>query len=136
MTQETKHTPTPWEVETNPNIKIYIRAGTKEICHMCEGDLYGRPDVNAAFIVRACNSHDALVEALKALLDNADTPPEPNCSCHIYTPCSDCVVYGGIREAIDLAEGALMLAGALSERKDKMPEIMYLARCKIYFFSS
>ena len=33
--------------------------------------------------------------------------PDPNCSCQIYPPCSDCVEYGGIREAMECAHAAL-----------------------------
>ena len=33
--------------------------------------------------------------------------PVPGCSCHISPPCADCVDYGSIREAIDIARTAL-----------------------------
>ena len=33
--------------------------------------------------------------------------PYPECSCHICPPCKDCVDYGSIREAIDIARAAL-----------------------------
>ena len=42
----------------------------------------------------------ALRQAAQNLLDNIEEPPDSNCSCHINLPCSDCVEYGGLREAI------------------------------------
>lgn len=48
-----------------------------------------------------------LIAAIQGLLENIDTPPERNCSCHISPPCNDCVEYGGLREAITFAEEAI-----------------------------
>lgn len=43
------------------------------------------------------------------LLKVGDTvePPPKNCSCHISPPCSDCVDYGSLREAIELSKTSL-----------------------------
>lgn len=66
-----EHTPTPWyffELDRRPDGCGYIRVETDnfEISH--HGDM-GRSReenlANAAFIVKACNSHDALVKALE-----------------------------------------------------------------------
>lgn len=38
-------------------------------------------------------------EALDELVAMLDIP-EPNCSCHTNPPCSDCLNFGGQREAI------------------------------------
>lgn len=45
--------------------------------------------------------------ALQELLDATDEPPEANCSCHTSPPCSDCIDFGHIREAIATARAAL-----------------------------
>ena len=73
------HTPTPWKIDRilTHNAAPIITAETcwrdqprivaKAMYHSGSED----PEVhaNAEFIVRACNSHDALLEALKILLD-------------------------------------------------------------------
>lgn len=45
-----------------------------------------------------------MVEILENLLGMMDHPPEPNCSCHLSSPCSDCENYSGLRMAIADAE--------------------------------
>lgn len=72
MSQQTKHTPTPWK--TNTAVATYIQAA--DGCHIAKTDDGYETDLreaNAAFIVRACNSHDALVNQstrlLKAIVD-------------------------------------------------------------------
>lgn len=63
-----RHTPTPWQVG---------QAGNANIVHFDGDDV--RPVAhaeanNVAFIVRACNSHDELLEALSAVTESlADT---------------------------------------------------------------
>lgn len=59
----TKHTPTPWNVEGRGNAKArcFIEAGEFRIVECVTRD----HDANAAFIVRACNAHDDLVAALR-----------------------------------------------------------------------
>jgi len=42
----------------------------------------------------------AMLSMLKWLEEITDVP-ERNCSCHISPPCSDCVEYGAIREAME-----------------------------------
>lgn len=42
-----------------------------------------------------------LIDATEELLEFVDEPPEKNCSCHINPPCSDCVNYSGLREALE-----------------------------------
>jgi predicted nuclease with TOPRIM domain len=47
----------------------------------------------------------------KALLSNlmevVEEPPERNCSCHTSPPCSDCVEWSGLREALLEARTAM-----------------------------
>lgn len=74
MTQ--KHTPTPWKIDTALDGKPIIFAdadGGHVVCQMAyergEND-YGaftNHEINAEFIVRACNSHDDLVAALEQI---------------------------------------------------------------------
>lgn len=69
---ETKHTPTPWYLADDDDCRICCPE--EDVCTAdTHRDEYS-PDedeaiANAAFIVRAVNSHDALVEALQSLLD-------------------------------------------------------------------
>lgn len=65
----TQHTPTPWKLTEPDRIE---QEGFGMIC-TTRGDNWQAP-ANAAFIVRACNSHDALVKALERtvlLLENS-----------------------------------------------------------------
>lgn len=50
---------------------------------------------------------EKVVARLETLCEVIDEPPERNCSCHISPPCSDCVEYGGLREALADAREAL-----------------------------
>lgn len=70
-----QHTPTPWMVSdsdaSNYGAEIITSSKTKAKRVACR---LGGPDRdgNAAFIVRACNSHDALVKALKRCMVDLD----------------------------------------------------------------
>lgn len=61
------HTPTPYtiELDTNP---ITIVDGNGEVVAYCGHSDIPANQRNAAFIVRACNAHDALVKAARNLL--------------------------------------------------------------------
>lgn len=60
MTQEVKHTPLPWKQN---NVGDVVSGKTVIL------ETYDNQDeANAAFIVRACNAHYALIEALEGLL--------------------------------------------------------------------
>ena len=63
---ETSHTPGPWKQHATPG-KIY--ASVRGADGRCVADCGSRSDViaqaNAEFIVRACNAHDDLLEALQ-----------------------------------------------------------------------
>lgn len=55
-------------------------------------------------------SREASLEAaLERLLEVTEHPPARNCSCHLAPPCSDCVDWGGLREAIADAETAMAM---------------------------
>jgi hypothetical protein len=62
-TMSAKHTPTPWHVNgnsTNRGAQIFIRDKNNEIIAQV------RPLANAELIVRAVNSHEALLSAVYA----------------------------------------------------------------------
>lgn len=70
----TKHTPTPWKAIKNScfwEIQPENRSDSDpyqigDVCASCpENDVHGLQQANAEFIVRAVNSHDALVAALE-----------------------------------------------------------------------
>ena len=70
---KTKHTPLPWHFQDE-----YIRADSENMDDSGNvvADVYCKPstthaeimEANAAFIVRACNSHDELVAALESMM--------------------------------------------------------------------
>ncbi|CAA2393602.1 hypothetical protein [Xanthomonas phage Tabio] len=72
-------------------------------------------------------SREASLEAaLRLMMDAVGQPPKPNCSCHLSPPCSDCVEWGGLREAWADAESALedpadLAAGSLPQRDQARP---------------
>ncbi len=51
-------------------------------------------------LTRTREERDRLKIYADHLLDCIEPPPDKNCSCHISPPCSDCVDYGGLRNAI------------------------------------
>ena len=73
---DTKHTPTPWtydQAESNGSFWIITDKETwvPRIAQVPNYD--GMPNVaNAAFIVKAVNNHDKLVEALRMCVDRMD----------------------------------------------------------------
>lgn len=70
-TENTEHTPTPWEdviKEDKYGQELLIVHGTDDEYSEVICGAFSNP-ANAAFIVKACNLHDELVEALKDLLE-------------------------------------------------------------------
>ena len=101
-----KHTPGPWVVRG-----AYIGAGE------CDLAMMTRPNPNDSEAIAEWGANTRLMaaapklkDALEYLLESTERPPEPNCSCHIFPPCSDCVDYSGLREAVAIAEEALAQA--------------------------
>jgi hypothetical protein len=75
---EAKHTQLPWDWSVGV---IYARFESGEVVAATDGTPFAAMDgatqcANAAFIVRACNSHDALVEALSAVVRHGLVPPK------------------------------------------------------------
>jgi hypothetical protein len=58
-----EHTPIPWELDAEDDLAIcggnIVLARTQHVRH-------DKELANAVFIIRACNSHEALVKALRA----------------------------------------------------------------------
>ncbi len=79
--RHTAHTPVPWRVgirdELDNTLSIDAgRVGPKAnfVARVLPQPFYtqGEQDANAAFIVQACNAHEALVEVCEGLLDLID----------------------------------------------------------------
>ncbi len=61
-----EHTPTPWAFETQTSFSHIVHGpGSESVCDVIDVR-------NAAFIVRACNNFDELVEALEGVIRVAD----------------------------------------------------------------
>jgi hypothetical protein len=71
---ETTHTPTPFHANPDNPLEVWSESNTL----VAECDPYESSDaeakVNAAFIVRACNSHAALVAACESALTGVLNP--------------------------------------------------------------
>lgn len=65
MTNETKHTPTPW---VHKDGEVYEENDFKIFDAYNSDFLYEEDKANAAHIVKCVNMHDELVEALRDLL--------------------------------------------------------------------
>lgn len=61
---ETKHTPTPWQIDVKGEGAITGKDG-QLIGRLNNTERNEERDANAAFIVRCVNAHDELVEALQ-----------------------------------------------------------------------
>ena len=70
-----EHTPVPWEVDEAEDLPLAVIADTADGEAICEigkdgsrkADSCAEWHANAAFIVRACNAHDDLLEVLGAI---------------------------------------------------------------------
>jgi hypothetical protein len=91
---ETKHTPGPWYVTISGlGVATTPRRATANICDLvCDftgisEDTEDEALANAEFIVRACNSHEKLLEACKWAAKSPHHPTCPqdgqHCNCHV-----------------------------------------------------
>lgn len=74
--EKVTHTPTPWHLEksgyTQTSVYIYSEIG-KPLAHTVTPDFgLDEQEANAAFIVRAVNSHDTLVDAIKFAISDPE----------------------------------------------------------------
>lgn len=80
MTQETKHTPTPWDYGYQGGKygkgELLITGDKGEEYSALVGQIHTidpkEAEANAAFIVRACNAHDELVAALECAAESIE----------------------------------------------------------------
>lgn len=100
--QAAKHTPTPWTCQLGDNKFMdkfgqnIIKSGDEWVALVCDFNRHGRDaerDANATLVIRAVNSHAALVVALRTMLAHADDA------------CGSC-----LHESHDKARAALALA--------------------------
>jgi len=78
----TEHTPTPWRVQAgsgNSEEAFTITTSDRVIASVA-GEGYANRQANAAFIVRAANSHAALVAALRAVEWRGGFESCPSCA--------------------------------------------------------
>ena len=64
---DTQHTPVPWSIGK----RRWITSGDLDIARIHSVSKIGEGEAvaNAEFMIRACNSHDALLEALERLVE-------------------------------------------------------------------
>jgi hypothetical protein len=69
MNKTTNHTPLPWHIEKSGDGRYAIEdaSGTIRIALMCDSDSDAEELADAALIVRAVNSHQALVSVLQRI---------------------------------------------------------------------
>lgn len=75
MTNETKHTPTPW---VHKDGEVYEENDFKIFDAYNSDFLYEEDKANAAHIVKCVNMHDELVEVLSKFMDFKDSDYVPN----------------------------------------------------------
>lgn len=63
-----EHTETPWRVEELQSGEVGIFAGAELVATAYIFPTYLQQKANAEFIVLACNSHDAILEALEEVI--------------------------------------------------------------------
>jgi hypothetical protein len=99
----TEHTPTPWIVDESDQDFDQIISRTEEGLEVLVADVYGDIETskaNAAFIVRACNSHDALVAVGTRIAKYFDGTSGSD-----FPACLPIAVIDELRAAIKLARG-------------------------------
>lgn len=81
-----KHTPTPWKYGHVGTDALWIGPDYNRtpVAHIDHNMEYARDNsrANAAFIVRAVNSHDKLVEALRQMVVNSEADGKSYRDCH------------------------------------------------------
>jgi len=126
-----QHTPTPWAYRPNEfDDWGWIRAANGDLVAVAKAspwltaedftlfrEIKSDPAIaNAAFIVRACNSHDALVEALTKLISAAKLLQANSEGCAVNHYGNDIELFGlpgwlaDTEKAIEAARAALKLA--------------------------
>lgn len=72
MSEETKHAPLPWAVDSDPariDCERFIEDANGNDVAACDvANVTAKDEDNAAFIVRACNAHEELLRQLETVL--------------------------------------------------------------------
>ena len=101
MSDKSKHTPTPWKIEIvarRPDLKKVFSIATEHFWIADCGDArLTAVKANAEFIVKACNSYEALLEAAKSAKFFVDDHSSDNEQAMI--------LYSKLEDAIAQAEG-------------------------------
>ena len=66
------HTKIPWQIQVTGGDREHISGAEYGMWIMVDGHDYEKRKTDAAFIVRAVNNHDNLVNLIQRLLDNAE----------------------------------------------------------------
>lgn len=95
---DTKHTPTPWGYWTGSGAygqhgAITDNALGRHIAYMAGGAPL--PELDGAFIVRACNAHDQLVAALQLVIQDK-APAYHDCLDDGESECAWCIARAAI----------------------------------------
>lgn len=136
---DTKHTPTPWVVNTSdavPMIGIDLGdgGGLLPIVSTVHGPSKREAKANAAFIVLACNNFDALVAALEAARSEtikiaADLATWKHISEPVMPDTAAVYVRERVRRCIEkTADGSTALAVRLRTVADKLSAALQSAR--------
>jgi len=91
LSPKTQHTPLPWEIimdaDKEGDVYIYGPDGNKEIIYS-PGELLGISQADAAFIVRAVNAHEELLEWVKFKHRCCDLESKDCGTCQLITKAS------------------------------------------------
>jgi hypothetical protein len=104
MSETIKHTPTPWDWSKGEATDCDIVTSYSGVIAVMEHNHVAGIDgpANAAFIVRACNSPDAMLAALKRQVDNIELWLLTGVPA---TKCQSQSIYEQMAAAIKLGEG-------------------------------
>ncbi len=80
------HTPTPYKLSTDCLFNEYqiLAKDNQNVCRIPNNRELHEATSNAAFIVQACNSHDALLSALQDLIDPDDCSLDHHGHCQAH----------------------------------------------------
>ena len=94
-----RHTPGPWTHRDSGTGKVYVEGPGTRVARWLVAEVDGRMHAenvaNAAFIVRAANAHDDLLEALRPFANYAC---ESSCE-YDPSPCHNCIARDAIAKA-------------------------------------
>lgn len=102
--REVKHTPLPWKAEAGEGRGARIVGADEKWSALPCGDTDETVIANKAFIVRACNSHYELLDALRRIAAHTDADDEESYRCDDREGCLD-TVHAIAIAAISKAEG-------------------------------